>query len=34
MANCAISFIIAESIPVFNDIIGLIGAVLANPLSL
>ena len=34
LGNCAISFIIAESIPVFNDIIGLIGAVLANPLSL
>jgi hypothetical protein len=33
-ANCAISFIIAEAIPVFGDLISLIGALLATFLAL
>ncbi|KAJ9106704.1 hypothetical protein QFC20_004035 [Naganishia adeliensis] len=33
-ANCAISFIIAEAIPIFGDLISLIGALLATFLAL
>lgn len=33
-ANVAVSFVIAESIPVFSDLLSLIGAALATPLSL
>ncbi|OWZ44048.1 neutral amino acid transporter [Cryptococcus neoformans var. grubii Br795] len=29
--NCTISFVIAEGIPIFNDLIGLIGALFATP---
>lgn len=29
--NCTISFAIAEGIPIFNDLIGLIGALFATP---
>lgn len=32
--NVAVSFIVAEAIPVFSDLLSLIGAALATPLSL
>lgn len=32
--NVAVSFVVAEAIPVFSDLLSLIGAALATPLSL
>jgi hypothetical protein len=32
--NCGLSFLVAEAIPIFSDLLSLVGAFLSTPLSL